>query len=82
MKAEMQIMYYLRDIHIDSLYHPGDFSQMTEIIPISEGSTAKAKYKILHTYTVDKEARRGMFYIASDYEVVYVENIAISDSTK
>lgn len=80
MKAEMQIMYYLRDIHTDSLYRPGDFSQMGEVIPGKEEPAVKvAKYKLFHRYTVDGEARkkerRGMFYIDSDYKVVDVEQV-------
>lgn len=80
MKAEMQIIYYLRDIHTDSLYRAGDFSAMSELessndVPATKG----AKYKIFHTYTVDgeqrKEKRAGMFYVSHDYKVVDVELI-------
>jgi hypothetical protein len=38
-----------------------------------------AKYKILHTYTVDgepcKKEYKGIFYITQDYKVVYAEAI-------
>ncbi|MDO1446333.1 hypothetical protein Q0590_08730 [Rhodocytophaga aerolata] len=81
MKAEMQIMYYLRNIHTDSLYRPGDFSQMSEVTLGKEDSPMVdgAKYKILHSYNVDGEARkkehRAIFYIAPDYKVVHVIDV-------
>ena len=81
MIADMQIMYYLRNIHTDSLYRPGDFSQMSEVIPGKEDSPMVdgAKYKILHTYTVDGEARKeehkGVFYIDPDNKVVHVRDV-------
>ncbi|MDO1446326.1 hypothetical protein Q0590_08695 [Rhodocytophaga aerolata] len=81
MKAEMQIMYYLRNIHTNSLYRPGDFSQMNEVIPgkIDYPVVEGAKYMIFHSYTIDGEIRKvkrsERFYVSQDYKVVDIEQI-------